>query len=119
MNRQSGENSNLVVGRLARIFVSNGITDGALSGLEDFFDLSFTVGDVVVRTADGSVFNEVSGLSERKFRSLRLSMDWAGRTLNWASEIGIIAVEGGFVDWFGLVAAVVGGEGTSLAGRCL
>lgn len=68
MNRQSGENSNLVIGRLARIFVSNGITDGALSGLEDFFDLSFTVGDVVVRTADGSVFNEVPGLGERKIQ---------------------------------------------------
>jgi len=63
-SRSSREDTNLVVGRLAGVFISNGIADVALFGLEDFFDFSFAVGDVVMRTADGSIFDEIAGLSE-------------------------------------------------------
>jgi hypothetical protein len=65
----NGENANLIVRRLSGVLISNGITGDALFGLEDFFDFPFAVGDVVVRTPDGSVFDEVAGLSERTIQN--------------------------------------------------
>ena len=66
-----GKDPYLVVGGLSGVFVSNRVPDAAIFGLEDFLDFSFTVDDVIVCTADGSVFDEITGLKE-SFKTLRL-----------------------------------------------
>jgi len=60
----NGESPNLVFGGLIRVVIFNRVADTPVFSLEDLLDLSFAVKDIVVRTADGSVFDDITDLGE-------------------------------------------------------